>query len=234
MRKATIAIGFALAFLLAIPLASQSVVSHYRRWRASKLLATLRGLHPGITTESQANAALIPFSSYEERSHRQRNGIAVNEIDYQFYNTTEWIGSLAYHLSFFPFRITLPLTLFTVHLDFVDGLLAEIHITEMQQDHIGYPHPNGAKVSIYSNRLGSLPRSPYGPLPADFNGYSEYSQSTGGTDEKGKWTGFSCCYERSIQVDERATPAQLSRSMNFQLHCLTSFLRCKNDRQILP
>ena len=234
MRKAATALSLSLVILLAIPLASDSVVSQYRRWQASKLLATVRGLRPGVTTESQARAVLKPFSRYEETSERRREGIVVREIDYQFYNGTDWTSSLAYHLRFLPFRITLPWTRFAVNLEFFDGFLAEIHISEMQEDQPGYPHPNGASVSILSTRLGALPRSPYGPLPGDFNGYSEYSRSTGGLDEKGHRTGFTCCYERSIKLDERATPAHLSDSLNFQLHCLTSFLRCKDDRQILP
>jgi hypothetical protein len=234
MRKAATVISLSLVILLAVPLASESVVSHYRRWQATKLLATVRGLHPGTTTEAQARAALKPFSRYEERSDQQREGIVVRQVYYQFHNSTEWTNSLAYHLRFLPLRITLPWTLFTMHLDFVDGFLAEIHITEMQQDQPGYPHPNSASVSILSTRLGPLPRSPFGPPPADFNGYSEHSQSTGGVDQKGNWTGFNCCHARFVEMDERATPAQLSQSLNFQLHCLTSYLRCRDDRQILP
>lgn len=234
MRKAVTAIGLSLAILLAIPLASESVVGHYRRWQASKLLATVRGLRPGVTTESQARAVLKPFSRYEETSERRREGIVVREIDYQFYNGTDWTSSLAYHLRFLPFRFTLPWTRFSVHFDFADGLLVRLDVDEMQEDRSGFPHPNSAAVSIVSTRSGPLPRSAFGPLPADFNGYSEYSRSTGSVDEKGNWTSFSCCHERWIKMDERATPAQLSESLNFQLHCLTSFLRCKDDRQILP
>ncbi|HEX9201478.1 MAG TPA: hypothetical protein VF865_18115 [Acidobacteriaceae bacterium] len=234
MRKAVTAIGLSLAILLAIPLASESVVSHYRRWQAYKLLATVRGLRPGVTTESQARAVLKPFFRYEETSEQRRNGIVVREIFYQFYNVTDWTSSLAYHLRFLPFRFTLPWTRFAMNLEFVDGFLAEIHIGEMQQDQPGYIHPTAASVSILSTRFGALPRSPWGPVPAGFKGYSEYSQNTAGLDEKGNYTGFTCCYERFINLDERATPVQLSKSLNFQLHCLTSFLRCKDDHEILP
>ncbi len=234
MRKTVTATSLALAVLLAAPLASELAVSHLRRWQAAKLLATVRGLHPGTTTEAQARAALKPFSRYEERSDQQREGIVVGQVYYHFYNSTEWTNSLAGHLRFLPLRITLPWTLFTVQLDFVDGYLADMHLTEMQEDQPGYPHPNSASVSILSTRLGLLPRSPFGAPPADFKGYSEHSRSTGGIDQKGNWTGFSCCHARFIEVDERATPAQLSQSLNFQLHCLTSFLRCKDDRQLLP
>jgi hypothetical protein len=95
-------------------------------WQAAKL-ATVRGFHPGTTTEAQARAALKPFTRYEERSDQQREGIVVRQVYYQFHNSPEWTNSLAYHLRFLPLRITLPWTLFTVHLDFVDAFFAEIH-----------------------------------------------------------------------------------------------------------
>jgi hypothetical protein len=179
MHKAATAIGLSLAILLAIPLASESVVSHYRRWHASKLLATVRGLQPGVTTEPQAQAALKPFFRYEGKSERQRNDMVVHEVDYEFYNVTDWTSSLAYHLRVLPFRLTLPWTRFAVHLEFVHGFLAAIHIGEMQQDQPGYIHPTAASVSIFSTRFGALPGGPWGSVPAGFNGYSEYSQNTG-------------------------------------------------------
>jgi hypothetical protein len=203
------AICLALVFLLSIFFGSKLGVSYYRRWKASKLLAVIRQFHPGTTTEAQVRTALKPFANYEMEADRQRDNRSNNEVDFAFENSPP-----------------LPWTRFFSRIDFVDGLVAEIYLSEMQVDHPGYPHPNGASVTIYSNRLHSL--------PADFSGYSEASHSTGGVDTRRNWTGFECCHERIVRLDERATPAQLSRSLNFQLHCLTSFLRCNDDRQILP
>lgn len=209
IRKVAIAISLAFAFFLTVFLGSKLGVSYYSRCQASKLLAVVRQFHPGTTTEAQVRTALKPFAGYELESERQPNDRGFNGVDFAFENSPP-----------------LPWTRFSVHIDFVEGLVAEINLSEMQVDHRGYPHPNGASVTIYSNRLHSL--------PADFSGYSEASHSTGSLDPQGNWTGFKCCYERFIRLDERATPAQLSQSLNFQLHCLTSFLPCKDDRQILP
>ena len=228
MRKVATAIGLSLVILLAAPIGSDLVVSHYRRWQASKILATVRRLHPGTTTESEVNASLKSFSRYEHRTELQHDGIVVRRIDYQFFNLRT--ASIAYYLRFLPFRTTLPWTMFEVSVKFVDGFLAEVHVIEMQEDQPGYPHPNSASVSILSTRV----RSPYDLPPADFNGYSEHSRSTFQLDENQKMTSFSCCHARFITLDERATPEQFSHSMNFQLRCLTSYLRCKDDRQILP
>jgi hypothetical protein len=212
MRRA-IAIGLAAVLLFVLSFGSLLSVSYYRRWQASRLLAVVRQFHPGTTTEVQARALLRPFTEYEDDSDQQRRA---NEVGFTFENSPEW----------HPLRSTLPWTLFTVRLDFVGGLVAQMNLTEMQVDHPGYPHPNSASVDIYSNRLRQL--------PASFVGYSDASHTTRGIDSQGRWTSFECCHARSIKLDERATPAQLSNALNFRLSCMTSFARCKDDRQILP
>jgi len=234
MRKLATAIGLSLAILLVVPLASETVVSYHRRYEASKLLAVVRRLRPAVTTQTQAQEQLKSFSRFEQVSDLRREGVAIHELDYEFLNGTNWSDSLAYHLRFVPFRLTLPWTRFVVNLEFVNGMLAEIDVGEMQVDQPGYLHPNGASVLIVSSQLGALPGNPWGSLDAGFNGYYEHSQQTAGLDEKGNFNGFTCCYERFIRLDDRASERQFSQSLNFQLRCLTSFLRCKNDREILP
>jgi hypothetical protein len=234
VKRVAICIGLISALLLVVPLASEVTVSHYRRWHASRLLSALREIRPGTTSEEEARAALMPFSAYEDGSATRRTGTVSNQLEYQFYNSPEWVNSLAYHLRFIPIRITLPWTMFEAHLDFIDGLVAGIHIVEMQEDQPGFPHPNSASVSLLSNRTEQIASSPWGQVPENFNGYWEYSRSTGQEAQNGKFTSFSCCHARFITLDERATANQRSQSQNFQLHCMTSFLRCNDDRQILP
>lgn len=206
MRKVIATSLISVLLLLSLFYGGSLTVSYYRRWQASKLLAVVPQVHPGATTEAQSRILLEPFAKYRTDSSN-------SVLEFQFAN-------------FSPPPIPVPLTLFIAHFEFADGQLAQIHLTEMQVDHPGYPHPNSASVSIYSNRLRSS--------PADFNGYSESSRSTGSVDSQGKWTGFECCHARFIKLDERATPEQYSRSIDFRLSCMTSFVRCKDDRQILP
>jgi hypothetical protein len=212
MRR-TIAISASVVLILVLSFGSLLIVSFYRRWQASRLLAVVRQLDPGTTTEAQSRVLLKQFAEYEVKSEQSDPR---DLVQYDFINLPKW----------HPLRFTLPWTLFTVNIEFVDGLVARIDVTEMQEDHRGYPHPNSASVSIYSHRLRLS--------PDDFNGYSEHSRSTGQVDSQGKWTGFECCHARFIELDGRATPSQLSRSLNFRLSCMTSFVRCKDDRQILP
>lgn len=234
MRKALVAIGVIFTLLLAFFLGSELIVSHYRRWQASRLLAEVREFHPGVTTEAQALSVLKPFSGYAVVSDRRRDTVVVHEVEYQLYNTPAWTASVATHLRLLPLHVMLPCTLFIVDLEFAGGRLFSIHINEMQEDHPGYAHPNAAVVTITSRQFGALPESPFGRLPLKFNGYSEHSQSTGRLDERGDLTAFSCCHERFIEMDERATPQQRKRALNFQLHCMTSIAQCKSDHEILP
>jgi hypothetical protein len=212
MRR-TLAISASVVLVLLLSFGSLLSLSYYSRWQASRLLAVVRQLHPGTTTEAQSRALLKQFAEYEAKSDPDAPR---DLVQYDLFNTPKWD----------PLRFILRWTLFTVNVRFTDGLVARIDIAEMQVDRPGMLHPNSASVSIYSHRLGMS--------PDDFSGYSEHYQSTGQVDSHGNWTSFECCYERFIKLDERATPAQLSRSLNFNLSCMTSFLRCKDDRQILP
>jgi hypothetical protein len=215
MRKTIVISAFVgLMLVLLCGLLSES---YFRRWQASRLLAVVRQLHPGTTTEVQARALLKPFANDQVGSDRRDDASY-----YEFVNVSRWN----------PFRFVLPWTLFSVNVEFAGGVVAGIVVTEMQEDHPGYPHPNSASVSVCSNRVHALYAD--GALPAHFNGYREYSRATGSLDSQGNWTKFICCHERFIALDERATPAQLSRSLDFRLSCMTSFVRCKDDRQILP
>jgi hypothetical protein len=206
MRKVISISVISVVLLLSLLCGGCFGVSYYRQLQASKLVAVVRQIHPGTTTEARTQILLEPFAKYRTES-------TSSVLEFQFAN-------------FMPRPIPVAWTLFIARFEFAGGSLAEIDLTEMQVDHQGYPHPNSASVSIRSNRLR--------PSPADFNGYSEYSRSTGSIDPQGKWTGFNCCHARSIKLDERATPDQFSRSLDFRLSCMTSLVRCKDDRQILP
>lgn len=205
MRKAAVAIALVFAIIVTFSFVGELGLSYFRRYQASKLLAMVRQFHPGSTTEAQARHALKPFAGYE------------TELNSGGSDTAEFAIENAR-----PF----PWTLFSVRIDFASGLVSRIHLFEMQVDHAGYPHPNSASVIIYSDR--------FQPPPPDFGGYSDFSSSTRGVDSQGKWADFQCCHARSIKLDERATQTQLRGALNFRLSCMTSYVRCKNDRQILP
>lgn len=81
MRKFAIAISLTIACLVSIFPGGELSVSYYRRWEASKLLAAVRQLHPGTTTEAQVRTSLKPFAGYERKADRQPDIRGVSDID---------------------------------------------------------------------------------------------------------------------------------------------------------
>jgi hypothetical protein len=217
MRKAAILSAIVFALMIALVFNFESAIRYYRRSQAEDLLATVRTLHPGIT-QAQTIQTLIPFARWKETENDE-------EIYFSLDNNPTLIPASLQNVPHLP--LTPPWTMFTAEFRFYLSRLAEIRITEMQQDHPGYPHPNSASTRIHSFAFIETHMDDQVP-------YSSNSQTTGGVDERGNWTNFKCCYERFIMLDERATPAQFTESLNFQLHCLTSFRPCKDDRAILP
>jgi hypothetical protein len=204
------------------------------RSRAARLLAYIHELHPGVTTEAQARMRLRSFSRYETLYSEDHGGKKVEEVSYEFYNVAEWTGlALRAFPDSWAAHLTLPWTRFAVTVAYNGGVVSEIHVGEMQQDIPGMLHPNSASTTVFSSRLGQ--QLGFVPLPpSDFTGFSSYLSSTGQVGADGKPNSFSCCHQRWIMLDERATATQLANSLNFHLYCLTSWRRCKDDRDILP
>jgi hypothetical protein len=204
------------------------------RSRATRLLACIRELHPGVTSEAQARIRLRSLSRYEILSSEDHSGKKVEEVSYEFYNVAEWTGrALRVLPDSWAAHLTLPWTRFAVTVAYEGGVVSELDVVEMQQDIPGMPHPNSASTTVFSSRLGQrlgFVRSP----SSDFIGFSTYSRSTGQVGANGRLNSFSCCHERWIMLDERATATQLADSLNFHLYCLTSWRPCKDDRDILP
>jgi hypothetical protein len=204
------------------------------RNRATRLLAYVRELHPGLTTETQARLRLATLSRYETDFGDNRRGQKIEEVNYEFSNVADWTARALRPLpTSWATGLTLPWTRFAVTIAYRDGVVSELHIVEMQEDIPGMLHPNSASTTIFSSRLGQQLGFIPQPSPG-FTGYSSESRSAGQVGTNGELTSFSCCHERWITLDERATPKQLADSLNFQLHCLTSWRRCKDDRYILP
>jgi hypothetical protein len=124
----------------------------------------------------------------------------------------------------------LPWTLFTTNIHYLDGLVVELNLHEMQEEYPGIPHPIAASVQVLSTHFETQGRY----LPGDFNGFSVHnitSQEFGG---KGNPIDSACCGREYVTLDERASQEQRSQSLNFQLHCLTSINPCNEIRKIRP
>jgi hypothetical protein len=221
-----------IAVIAVLYLAMIYIPAWHARYEASRLLAALHEIHPGTTSEIDARALLLPLARYEDTYGKSNDN---RVVQYGFVNISRLFGRVAGFLPrFWQEHVLLPDTLFLVTVTYQGGLTKEVHVIEMQDDFPGNPHPNSASTTILSNHMGKGVNLITQSSPEDFTGFSMHKQSTRGYDEAGKATSFECCRERFITLDERATPAQLTDSLNFHLYCMTSWRRCKDDRAILP
>lgn len=168
------------------------------------------------------------LSSFYSDDH---SGTKNEQVNCAFDNFTPWMGRALGALPVsWASRLTLPGAVFEATVSYQNGVVGELHIVEMQQDIPGHASPQfglNHHFLVWSWSNGAL-RADTG-----FSGYSTYSRSTGQVSADGKLTSFSCCHQRWVMLDERATPTQLSDSLNFHVQCLTSWRRCKDDREIL-
>jgi hypothetical protein len=223
---------FITLLVLFLPFASIASTSWYRRWKASQLLACVSLFRPGATTETQAREALRPFSKYETQYEQPELDKPIQVAQYDFYNYPQWLVKLSAHLpdSWSGHLTFLPWTLFTIDIRYRDGLIAELNLREMQQEHPGYPHPTAASVQVLSTHF----ETQSGHLPDDFRGFSVHKTASQEFDGNGKPIGLECCGREFVTLDDRASQEQRLQSLNFQLHCLTSLSPCNEIRKIRP
>ncbi len=230
-RKRIPFVGLVIGCAAVILMGAVEAPAWLARYRASRVLRCVERLQPGLTTVSEAGAKLKPVKEYEDPSPTVRNQLESGETSFTFYNVAEPVSKLVNVLpASIAQNIVLPWTMFQVSLTYMDGKVSALHIVEMQQGFRGAPHPNAVSTTMLSEYLSQNRYS----VPVDFNGYSENARTTGVVDGRGGWTGVSCCHVRFITLDERASQAQRATAINFQLQCLTSWRRCKNDREIVP
>ncbi len=231
-RRTTATVLITLLVLSLLPILSIASTAWYRRYQASRLLACISQLHPGVTTQAQAREALRPFSKYETQYDQPGQDKPIQVAQYDFYNYPMWTSKVMTHLpdSWIKHLMFLPWTLFTTNIRYRDGLVAELDLRETQQEHPGYPHPIAASVQMLSTHF----ETQNGHLPDDFSGFSVHNLASQEFDEKGNPIGPECCGRQYVTLDERASQEQRFQSLNFQLHCLTSIHHCNEVRKIRP
>ena len=142
--------------------------------------------------------------------------------------------ALAAHIPFplLSYLPALPWTLFEATIGYRHGTVYEVDLTLMQQEGFGLPHPDAASVEIYSTPYEADDKFLTRSTP-DFTGYSVRRQGSQEY-ENDKPVAPGCCGEEFTSLDERATPAQRARALNFALHCLTSIRHCNTPEKLRP
>jgi hypothetical protein len=190
----------------------------YQRWKSERLLAAVKNLRVGVATRAEYERAVQPFVNDTDRirigdTNRPLQGA------YGIATLPEWMFMSTIHL---PAPIELILgkwsvvegTLFCVVPTFTDGRLTSIKISEAQ----GSGHPFGGFVTIHAGQVQHL-------FPDDTQVFSGYSGHPMGTDERVIYT--------YVDMDDRATPEERRRALDFRFTCFTSFRPCSDGRQLL-
>jgi hypothetical protein len=231
-RKVVIVILAVITASILLPAASIVVTSWQRRIEAARLLACARQLHPGVTTQAQALAALSPFNRFILHGHEGYSGQpSIQRDDYWIDNYPKWVFDVAPH---FPDRLNehlwfLPYSAFSVTPHFENGSLTLLEFKELQENR-GNAHPYVARVKI----LSTSTESDSSDVDRDFTGYKYAPYEQAKLDNEGKQVGSSWIIREYVTLDERATPKQFDNALNFRLSCLTSLLGCHDARKLLP
>jgi hypothetical protein len=194
----------------------------YHRWRAEQLLAIVQKFEPGVTTQDEYEKAIRPLLPYTDRSYSKINGYVVEMPDtLAVESPSEWLGEVYSRLPdpILDWLMKWPVTegtVFWVQPTFKDGMLVAMRIYELR----GSGHPFGGDVEIREGQVDHW----FDDIPEEkFNGYQVRRM---GLPDMPPW--FS-----GVRMDDRATPEQRRRAMNFKFACFTSFRSCDDGRRVL-
>jgi hypothetical protein len=214
-RESKIAAGL-LTVVVGMPLLIAGAIyanAWYSRWRAGHLLAVLKTVRPGVTTETEYLHLIHPFEGY---SGDIRIGDKVVPGALAIGNRSQRIEDVlvarnGFLDSLLAYRVIPPAASFDVVPTYDGGVVSqlELHISLAVSG-----HAPGALVFWSASRQ-----------ERDNAGYEEfhdgYRVSQEGLSGRAPWVFF-------IWMDERATPDERSSALNFQFRCFTRFSGCEN------
>jgi hypothetical protein len=189
----------------------------YHRIQAEHLLAAVKKLKVGVTTQAEYDQVVGPFVT-DANLIQGENGRPISEA-YAVTPVPSWVWNALGHMpapiaSALSNWAVLRWTLFEVGPTFKQGTLTDLTVTEMH----GEGHPYAGRVRIHAGVVQQL-------LPYDERPFSGYSAHQGGGDGRVLYT--------EVDMDERATPEERRRALDFQFHCFTAFRPCSDGRQLL-
>jgi hypothetical protein len=206
-----------LCILVGIPLIYSLMLyttAWYHRWRAERLLGAVNSLRVGVTTQVEYERAIQSFVSNADRI---RGGDSDQPLPDAYGITTlpEWMFLSTVHLPvIFGNWAVIEGTVFSVVPTFKDGRLMVIRIAEYQ----GSGHPFGGFVTIHAGQVQHL-------FPDETEPFSGYSGRPMGRRGEIIYT--------HVDMDDRATPEERRRALDFQFNCFTAFRLCSDGRQLL-
>ena len=188
----------------------------YHRWRAQQLLAVLKTVRPGMTTQAEYMRLVHPFEAVSEWLLVDNKALP-GAISLS--NRANWIEDLqnerlARFDNLLSWRVIPPYVGLSVIPSFEGGVVSKLDIEEMTAV---AGHPPGAFVHWDAQRFeGSDSRV--------FDGFSGYSRGQMGVVDQPPWEFF-------VTMDERATPDERSRALDIQFRCFTKVTGCLEARE---
>lgn len=214
----------ALAVVVGVPVlfvATINASAWYYRGRAIKLLAVLKNVRPGVTTEAEYLRAVAPLDTHMAAalSAEPKDAVVPGEIDIGNWPTWMWkrlylcypaVTWLTEH------RIVPDPAEFFVVPEFSGGLVSRLMVHEWQ----GNGRPFGGSVRIMAigfERANDLTVAP------PFAGYSVRQRHL---EDGTLWYSF-------VGLDERATTEERSRALDFSFRCFTDLGSCGDGGKML-
>lgn len=218
MLARTVPVVIGLLFVCA---AALYATAWYRRVQAEHLLAAIKKLRVGVTTEAEYEQAIRPFVADAEQV-REGDAIATAQPVAGAYAITSeplWVYRTSAHMpeaivSTLSNWAVLEWTMFTVDPTFNDGRLTSLQIGEMQ----GNGRPFAGFVRIHAGVVQRL----WPSEPDSFPGYTAHPMGGNGR-----------VIYTHVDMDDRATPDEQRRALDFKFSCFTALKRCSDGRQLL-
>ena len=214
MRRGSKILAGLLTIAVGMPLLITGAIyanAWYCRWRAGHLLAVLKIVRPGMTTETEYLQLIRPFEGYS-------GDILINDKvvpgALEIGNRSQWIeevlvarnGSLD---SLLAYRVIPPAAFFAVVPSFDGGVVSQLDI------HISLAVSGHAPGAFVFWSASSYERDNAG-YEAFHDGYRVSQEGLSG---RAPWVYL-------IWMDERATPDVQRSALNFQFRCFTRFSGC--------
>ena len=190
-----------------------------QRLRAERLLAIVRTIKPGVTTQGEYMEAMQPpesdpldlYQNDEAKGYR----VVVNAPQW-FLNHVGLPSGRDDMWSVMQDKLANHATGIVVIPSFKDGVVSRIHVWEM---HGVCTHRCGGSVIYEAQRFETSDN-----FGENFNGYASWQGSiSAGTPP---WV-------VAVDMDERASAEQVRRAFDFEFHCFTDFHVCEDAREYL-
>jgi hypothetical protein len=226
-RWAKVVLGFVAAAGVAY-VSTLYVNAWYHRRQAEKLLAYVKTVQIGVTTETEFRMALRPLESHLHHSSQEVPvrkpwiAEAYTEDEYFVLNSPLWMTHRP------DPSLMLDWVMFAVEAQFQDGVLTGLKVYELScPPACGHPFASDAAIYARRDSLDEYNFSRAGP----FNGYKVYPEMTDHFMDR--QLPKPVLFKQYVLIDDRGTAEQRRKALDFNLECFTNWFGCRDAAKML-